>query len=325
MRRVVYNVVFDVLGQAEGYYNIGDILRDISERPFFLDGNAEARRHGYESFDDFITSNIMEDPTYADGHAGGLLKIDYRDGRPVFFRALPFVNNQDHYNNMVQSRRRKERRARSLDGGRSLSVGAGPHSRVDIRPSSVNRYRQSSAVVSRSGSEDDGDDETGFENYVPLQRPDDGQLRQDEASEAPLGGSDEWHAAPAPRIFPNLPDRIDMGPPPVPEIPPSMADADHWKWLHHWLIVAAWRVKPTALALSEIEEQIREEYPPIVVDLRGRFSNANGIDRLKDFIDKHLPMLRVFSSPLNPKLYHVLWNRKYAEDNPSWAEKYNSA
>ncbi|KAH7731666.1 hypothetical protein AAVH_00564 [Aphelenchoides avenae] len=139
LRRVVYSVVFDVLGQAEGYYSIGAILREITTRPFLIDGHLEARRHGYDSFDHFITSGIMEDPTYADGHAGGLLKIDYRDGRPVFIRALPYERNQDLYHNMVQSRMRKERRARGLDGGRSLNVDAGPHSRENGRAEKHNR------------------------------------------------------------------------------------------------------------------------------------------------------------------------------------------
>lgn len=51
----------------------------------------------------------MERPEHADGTAGRRLKIDYRDGRPVFFRALPDAENLQHYHDMNRSRKRMDR------------------------------------------------------------------------------------------------------------------------------------------------------------------------------------------------------------------------
>lgn len=51
----------------------------------------------------------MEHPSYADGHAGGLLKIYYRDGRPIFFEAVPHARNRQHFQDMDRSRKGQQR------------------------------------------------------------------------------------------------------------------------------------------------------------------------------------------------------------------------
>lgn len=65
----------------------------------FLDGEVEARRHGYASFEEFITSDVMH----------GYLSIDYLERRPVFFRALPNEWDRELYDIIVASRKHKER------------------------------------------------------------------------------------------------------------------------------------------------------------------------------------------------------------------------
>lgn len=78
--------------------------------PSPVDGEAEARRLGWPSFEAFITSGIMEEPYQFNGVAGGLLQIERRDGRAVFFRALPQPGNRRHYFSLVYARELEDKR-----------------------------------------------------------------------------------------------------------------------------------------------------------------------------------------------------------------------
>ncbi|KAH7729131.1 hypothetical protein AAVH_03508 [Aphelenchoides avenae] len=126
LRQAVCSVVLNEVALAEGYNNIGAILHAITKLPYCLDGEVEARRHGYDSFQQFVTSGVLEERANTDEDAGGLLQIDYRDGRPIFFRAMGSELNEGHH----------ERRGHWA--GRSLSVGAAPRSRLDMRPLTAN-------------------------------------------------------------------------------------------------------------------------------------------------------------------------------------------
>lgn len=78
-----------------------DLMPHFRGTVCYLDGESEAHRYGYANFEAFLTSDHMTD----------LIEVQYDEGRPVFFRALPKANNRAHYNDMIRSRKVAERKA----------------------------------------------------------------------------------------------------------------------------------------------------------------------------------------------------------------------